>query len=452
LQGALLLAGVNDAPRREGTVDGNNFGPRFGFAWSLNSRTVVRGGYGVFFSSLAYNNNFLGDSSAFSATTQYVSSLDDGATPATTIANPFPNGLRSPLGSAAGLMADVGDAVTFYDTRRVAPYNQQWQFGVQRQLPFAMVIDASYVGMLSLKQLENFNLNEKPDVYLAQGAAENRAVPNPFYGVLPTNTSLGAGATIPQRQLWMRYPQYTSVSLQGANTGRAVYHALQTNVSKRLSHSLTFNVSYAFSKLMTTHTTSLVNERHYRTIGAIDQPHVFRFSALYELPFRVSPKPMKLIVEGWRLDGFVQMESGLPLGITQANGRPIRIRDASIDAPVGDRLGDRKDAAGRIVNPFFDTGAFQALPNQYTVSPEPPYFPELRDPGWKVVNLGLGKTFPVRERFRFEVRAQAWNLLNSPIFAAPGINMSNAATFGVITALKTDGDARRIEGSLRFSF
>jgi hypothetical protein len=350
------------------------------------------------------------------------------------------------------LAADIGNAISFWNTDVRSPYNQQWQFGVQRQLPFGLVVDASYVGMLSLKQLESFNLNELPDVYLAQGSAQTRSVPNPFYGLIPTTTSLGAGTTIQQRQLWLRYPQYTSVTLQGANTGRAVYHALQTNISKRLSHNLSFNVSYAFSKLMTTYTTSVVNERHYRTIGAIDQPHVFRLSAMYELPFRMHSRASKLFLEGWRIDSFVQLESGLPLGISQANGRPIRIRDASIHTPVGDRLGDQKNAAGVVVNPYFDITAFQPLPNQFTVSPEPPYFPELRDPQWRVVNAGLGKTVPIRERFKVEIRAQAWNLLNSPIFGAPGTNMSTPSTFGVITGLKGDGDARRIEGSLRLSF
>jgi hypothetical protein len=104
------------------------------------------------------------------------------------------------------------------------------------------------------------------------------------------------------------------------------------------------------------------------------------------------------------------------------------------------------------VNPYFDTTAFQTLPNQYTVSPEPPLFAELRAPGWRVVNSGIGKTVPIREWFKLEIRAQAWNLLNSPLFGAPGTNMSNAATFGVITTLLTDGDARRVEGSLRISF
>lgn len=203
---------------------------------------------------------------------------------------------------------------------------------------------------------------------------------------------------------------------------------------------------------MTTYTTSVVNERHYRTIGAIDQPHVFRLSAMYELPFRVQHRALKLLAEGWRIDSFVQVESGLALGISQANGRPIRLRDASIHTSVGDRLGDRKDASGKILNPYFDITAFQPLPSQYTVSPEPPLFPELRDPRWGVVNAGVGKTVPIRERFKAEVRAQAWNLLNSPIFAAPGTNMSSPSTFGVITGLKTDGDARRVEGSLRISF
>ncbi|MCX6631453.1 MAG: TonB-dependent receptor, partial [Candidatus Solibacter sp.] len=90
LRGGVLFAGVNGLPRRQGNLDSNNFGPRFGFAWSLNSRTVVRGGFGMFFSSPTYNDDFNGAASSFNTTTSYVGSVDSNATPYTTIANPFP--------------------------------------------------------------------------------------------------------------------------------------------------------------------------------------------------------------------------------------------------------------------------------------------------------------------------------------------------------------------------
>ena len=77
-------------------------------------------------------------------------------------------------------MAQVGDSVSFFDGRRVSPSNQQWQFSLQHELPSQVLVEAAYVGMHSIKQFESFNLNEKPDVYLALGPAESIRVPNPF--------------------------------------------------------------------------------------------------------------------------------------------------------------------------------------------------------------------------------------------------------------------------------
>src|SRR5262249_59467180 len=111
--------------------------------------------------------------------------------------------------------------------------NEQWEFSVRRQLPSQLVGGAAYVGMHSLKQLEPFNVNEKPEKYLALGAAENNRIPNPFLGVLPSTSVLGQGATIPQNRLWVKYPQFTTLTLQGANTARATYNALQLKEDKR---------------------------------------------------------------------------------------------------------------------------------------------------------------------------------------------------------------------------
>src|SRR5207244_3107201 len=131
-------------------VDMNNFGPRFGFAYSLTPKTVLRGGYGMFFSGQAFNSSFLAEIGVFNAATPFVGTIDSGATPFSTLANPFPQGLRQPIGSSAGLLAQAGDSLSFFDDHRVSPYNQQWQFSVQRQLPSHIVAEAAYVGMLSL--------------------------------------------------------------------------------------------------------------------------------------------------------------------------------------------------------------------------------------------------------------------------------------------------------------
>ncbi len=156
LHGGVLFAGVNGLPRRQGNIDGNNFGPRFGFAWSLNSKTVVRGGFGIFYSSPTYNDDFNDSASTFNATTSYVASTDSNATPYTTFGNPFPTGLITPRGSALGLAEFYGGSLEFIDQNRVSPYNEQWQLGIQRELPGQIIIETSYMGMHSLKQVNSF--------------------------------------------------------------------------------------------------------------------------------------------------------------------------------------------------------------------------------------------------------------------------------------------------------
>ncbi|MSV29607.1 MAG: hypothetical protein EXQ52_12815 [Bryobacterales bacterium] len=449
LRGGILFAGVNGASRAAGRVDRNNFGPRAGFAFRAVKNTVIRGGYGLFFSGQSYNTGFLGDVGAFNAVTPYVGSVDGDATPFTTLANPFPGGLRQPLGSAAGLSAQLGDSLTFFDSRRVSPYNQQWQFSIQRELPGRVLVEAAYAGMLSLKQFENFDLNEKPDRYLAQGAAENTRVPNPFLGVFPATSTLGQGTTIIQRRLWPAYPQFTALNVQGANTGRAVYHALQLKADKRFSRGFSVLWTFTGSKLMDNNTTSIVNERHYRAISLLDQSRVMRLAFIYELPFRFQSRAMRYLAGGWSASGIMTLASGLPLSVTHANGRPLRARNPALGGAISERLGDRRDAAGKVSNPYFDIGAFTPLANQYIISPEPPALAELRAPGQRTLNASLFKMFALRERLKAEIRLESSSLTNTPNFDAPGTNLSNTATFGVITSA---GGNRSMQAGARLVF
>src|SRR5262249_30977719 len=127
------------------------------------------------------------------AQTSFVGTNDGGATAFTTLANPFPTGLQQPVGTAPGLMAQVGDTLSFFDDKRVNPYNQQWQLAIQHQLPSEMVLEVAYMGMHNLKQTESCNLNEKPDLFLPLGRAENNAVPNVFLNVFSRDLDARAG-------------------------------------------------------------------------------------------------------------------------------------------------------------------------------------------------------------------------------------------------------------------
>ena len=458
LSGGAVFAGVNGVSRREGQLDTNNFAPRFGFAYSVNPKMVVRGGYGLFYASQIFDSQFLGQIGAFDSVTPYVGTTDNGATPFTTLANPFPNGLRAPAGSSAGLNAQIGNALTFLNPTRVSPYNQQWQISLQRQLPSNIVVEAAYVGMFSLKEFQAFNLNELPDQFLAQGTAQNNKLPNPFLGVFPSTSTLGQGSTITQRQLWLTYPQFTSITMEGANTGRAIYHALQTKIDKRLTHGLNFLFAYTHSKLMTNLNSgaSYVNDRsNYRTVSQYDQPNVFRVALTYELPVKFKSSSLAArfangAVGGWSASSYYVHETGSPVGISGANGRPYRIANEVIGGSVESRLGDKRDAQGRVLNPYFNINAFQALPNVYTISPDPPILNELRGPPTHGLNAFLFKSFSLREWMHLQVTLQAESITNSPVFSNPGTNMSNLATFGVIST--ASGGNRQMQAGLRLVF
>ncbi len=456
LRGGVLFAGIEGNPRKLGFNDLNNFGPRIGVAWSVTPKTVIRTGYGLFYSSFLDNLDYvLPVPPTFSTNIPYIGTTDRGVTPYATLANPFPQGVPKITGNSEGRAALIGEGLTAVNHDRVLPYNQQWQFGFQRELPWQSKFEADFVRVLNVKGIETFNLNEKPDVYLQYGVAENVQVPNPFYGLIPATKPLGASRTIAQRQLWRRFPQYQSVTLRAFNTNTVVYHALQLTYEKRFSNGLTVLWNHSISKMFDNHTTSLVNERHYRTVSGMDRPHVMNLAFVYEFPFGrgrpwVRQGVLSHIIGGWTVSGRAGYSSGTPLSITDSNGRPIRLYNAAKSGPVKERLGDQVDpVTKKVLNPYFDTEAFQSLPTPYMVSPEPPFFPELRSPAGKGLSMSLVKRFTLFERYNLDVRADASNVTNTPNWGSPGTNMANKATFGVI---QTAGGGRTIQLAIRGVF
>jgi hypothetical protein len=457
LRGGLLFVNQDGRGRTQGKLDANNFGPRFGFAYSVSPKLVLRGGYGMFFSSGIVNQSALVGVASFDAITRYVASTDGNRTPFTTIANPFPNGIVQPTGNTLGLATELGNSITFVDANRVLPYVQQWQFSLQRELPWNTVAEAAYVGVLSLKLPEDFNLNEKPDQFLALGVAENDSVPNPFFGRFPANSTLGSSANTTRNRFWVRFPQFSAVNVVGMNTARSNYHGLQVRLQKRFSQGLSVVANYTNSKTMEYNAASVINERHYRTVSDVDRPQIFRFFATYELPFGRSravgsnwnPR-LDHLIGGWEVSGVLKLTSGAPLSVTERRGRPIPVRAIDPGGSVRDRLGDRTNpATGLPLNPYFDTTAFVRLPSDYSITPEPPRLDWLRGPRQRSTNLTLFKTFRFTEDLRMELRGEVNNPTNTPAFDNPGTDMSNPATFGVINE---DQGARSVQLGLRIRF
>lgn len=139
LTGGLLFTDVGGLPRGAFEPDRNNFQPRVGVAYQFNDKTVLRGGYGLFyFPSAEY-----GGATGFSVTTPYIGTLTGGGANqfiprADAFSNPFPGGLLQPTGASLGLLTSLGSAITFTNPERRIPYIHQYSAGIQRELPFRL--------------------------------------------------------------------------------------------------------------------------------------------------------------------------------------------------------------------------------------------------------------------------------------------------------------------------
>ena len=181
LKGGLQYAGVDGYPTHQSDPSKTKFAPRAGFAWSINPRTVVRGGYGLFWAPYQYafpTDNNLG-ARGFTQVTDYVASTDEGLTPCPTcsIVNPFPNGFDDPTGSAFGLLTGAGGSVNFVDQFRKSPYVHQYSLDLQRELPGNVVAGIGYIGARTERlgvggtTSATVNINQLDPRFQALGAA-----------------------------------------------------------------------------------------------------------------------------------------------------------------------------------------------------------------------------------------------------------------------------------------
>jgi hypothetical protein len=442
LRGGVQFVNDGGIGRRQGRLDTNNFGPRVGFAWTPAPSFVVRGGYGLFFSS-GINNLSSGTPStdaAFGATTPYVGSSDSDTTPipGVGLANPFPSGYVQPTGKTLGLATDLGSNVSFLNPNRALPYVQQFQLSLQKEFRGQTLGEIAYVRMHSLRLYEDYNLNELPDSALSL----TNNVPNPFRGLLPATSTLGQGSTVRANRLTVTFPAFNTVTMQRNPTGRNNYHGLQARVQKRMSHGLQVMANYTFSKALLYYQYSAVNARPtWRAVSSIDTPHMFRAFAVYDLPFgrgrswgRNWSRGLDSVAGGWSLTWATRYNSGQPLSLSDTNGQPIPIADPRTSGSTKDRLGDRIDSATRLpVNPFLRPSAFAHLPD-FTISREPLLYSWLRAPGQLKNSVTLAKTLSIAERWKLELRVDIDSPFNSPQFEAPNTNLATPSAFGTITS------------------
>jgi hypothetical protein len=433
--GGLTFAGVNGQPRELWKSNQNLMMPRIGFAWSVTPKTVLRGGYGLFFDASGVVNVNV-NQTGFSQGTDLVPSLDQGLNYAATLTNPFPTGFVSPLGAAGGLATNTGNGITFFDPNATSSYMQRWQFGVQRELAAHTLIEVSYVGNRGTRLQVTRDLNPVPAQYMStspfrdQAAIDflSAAVTNPFFPLLP-KTNL-AGTTVSRSQLLKPYPQYSGVS-SAQNIGYTWYHSLQIRGEKRFSQGLNTTVSYTWSKTM--EALGYLNSTDpslEEVISSQDRTHRLAVTAMYELPFGRG-KPLRgpanafatQIISGWQVQGIYTAQSGGALGF----GNAIFFGDLhNIPLP--------KDQ--RTVNKWFNIDAGFNRNNAQQLGSNirtfPSRFSGVRADGPNNWDISLIKNTRIKEGVQLQFRAEAINALNHPQFTAPNTTPTSTA-FGTVT-------------------
>ena len=471
LKGGLMYAGVDGYPARQGKPL-NHLAPRVGFAYSATDRTVVRGGYGLYWVPPISDT---GESSigarGYSASTTFLSSTDGGLTPAGSLANPFPAGITPPQGNSLGRATGAGSVIDFVDQDSKPGYVQQYSFDWQRELPGGMALAVGYMGSraerLSMGGTSDstININQLDPQYQSLGTALQQTVPNPFFGIAAFG-NLSRSATIARGQLLRPYPQFDNVLMHRVNQARARYNAVVTRWTKRMSNGYALDINHTFSRLednqfgeSNTFSARQGNALNNYDLDAefgvslLDVAHRLNVNATFQLPFGEGRRWLatgvgNAVAGGWTITLAGRYQTGFPLNISQSsnnsnllgsNQRPNVV--AGVDAMT---TGSQEE---RAVSGWINPAAFSAAP-AFTFGDSPRTNPAWRGPGQRTTDLAISKTQRINGK-SLSLRVDALNLFDDPLFIGP-VSTFGTTTFGQITSV--GGFARSLQFQARFGF
>ena len=442
--GTLGRGAIVDTPLR-------NFGPRIGLAYQIAPSMVIRSGYGIYYVAAPFGASRHNLGEGYSTITPWITTLD-GATPISTLREPFPNGFNQFTGSSLGLLTQVGATLTdAWPATLKTPYNQQWNVTIQKEFgKSSMLLETAYAGNKGT-HLPYFlpvapELDQLNPSLLSLGNALLALVPNPFYGIITTPGILSQ-PTVQYGQLLRPYPQYTGFQAKNASWGNSSYHALQARFQKRFSHGAILMAAYTFSKTISDAVDGLWTQagtvRNWycieceRAVSSYDQPHRFVLNANYELPFGRGKafgghanRFVNALAGNWQANTIVTLAVGLPL-YNFAESTSTCFCFGGLQRP--DDNGQPVSLGGaQSLDKWFNTAAFsQAAP--FTFGNLGRTLTAVRASGARNLDFSVFKSFKPAERLRVEFRAEAFNLTNTPIFSAPNVTLGSTL-FGVVSA------------------
>ncbi len=467
-KGVVVYAGRNGQPRSFLNEDYNDFGPRFGFAYDVfgKGKTVLRGGYGIFYPSIFFRT-FLGNTQLFSTTRTTYAATGPGLS-AFRFQNGFPYMYTESPGASAGPSALLGQGATLWESFGSTPMTQQWSVSLQQEWG-GWLFDATYsANKGNHYAASGYNLNQlDPALRFQLGLSLNDAVANPLAGKVPGG--LGA-ATVTRERTLQPYPQYNGVTVANPRYGNYNAQLFLLNVKRRFTNGLLVNFAFTggkkisdsnavpidFGAIEQTTDNSFQNGYYNRKAEkSVDPADVSRravISLIYELPFgkgklfHPSNAVADKLASGWQINVITVAQNGLPLTVRGANNfQADRPNSTGVSAKI-----DNPTAAK-----WFNTDAFINPPN-FTFGNVGRTIPDVRHPGAFNIDFSLIKDTRITERFKLQFRAEAFNLSNrvnlglaNDNFSAGPDGKNASATFGTINSAR---DARVGQLALKLYF
>lgn len=476
IPGALVFAGTGPGrigKRRLADEHYKNFGPRIGFAYNFQPRTVIRAGFG-----LSYEQTTALGSARFPSTLGFnlgsfetgaqATSLDGGVTPAFHLDDGYPQNFTLPPSIDPSFANNQNITWTPRDGYR-PPYLVAWNLGIQRELFSDTTLDVAYVGnkgtrLFSFLDITNqvdpkfYSLGDLLTQDINSPQAQAAGIPIPFPGF----TGSVAQALRP-------FPQYKTITKQIEPDGNSSYNALQVKLEKRYSKNLNFLVSYTFSRTITDADSALTfvaftshqngfNKRAEKSIALQDAPHNLVLSYVYQLPVGKGQRflnrggVLNAIVGNWGISGIQTYTSGFPQGFVVSSPLVNTVFSGTVrpDRVQGQSCRARSGPGGFDVNrdPYFNPSAFSE-PAPFTFGNAAPRMSDCRLPAYLSENISLLKKVRFDEKRALEFQAEFFNIFNRTIFDVPDLDVASP-TFGRLTG--QINTPRQIQFVLKFRY
>ncbi|MDR3703462.1 MAG: TonB-dependent receptor [Candidatus Sulfopaludibacter sp.] len=460
IPGALVFGGTG--PGRTGNqfikTWTKGFGPRLGFAYALNPKTIIRSSGGIYYSDQAVSGGY---TAGFTASPSF-----SGANPFTYVYNwgtaGFPQNYTRPPQLTPDFQNNQSITWLLAQGTRL-PQILSWTFGIQRELANNLSLDVAYIGSHSTHLAAGSNFNYVDQKYLSLGnlllqtagspgaAAAN--VPVPFAGFTGYSRNTVAQALMP-------YPQYTSVGTGAENdpVGSARFNSLQVKLTKRYSNGLTLLAFWTWMKNMSTLQSVQYTPFRPITYSGDSPPSTFVLNASYDLPFGPkkrfvnSTNPVVVaVIGGWNLAGYCRYTDGSAMSFSASNnlstlGYGAKFANYVPGVPIFGTT-DPRNFDPAVSRYFAPAGAF-VTPPLYQFGNTAPTLDWVRGFTQKAESVSMGKTFPIKERLQAEFRMDVNNPFNFVRWNNPNTSFTSA-NYGQVTSA---ADGRKVQLYLTVEF